>query len=212
MKSFVLKKQGFTFIELLVTIGIIAILAGIIIPILNMARHKAQHILCVNNMRQLFIAFEQYANDNNGFLPRPNNSDTSKDGTKNCIGEVWFKAVDNYLSALQLSSKRDEILLEERLMFVKQDPVFKTVPISEQDATRTIKMNQNLVPASECQRSIETIENPDKITDSLKDEETKYYYKYYKNLPSSYRFMRVIAKYLNGEGFIISSHLMKAIQ
>src|SRR3989304_4067404 len=162
MKSFVLKKQGFTFIELLVTIGIIAILAGLIIPMLNMARHKAQHILCVNNMRQLFIAFEQYANDNNGFLPRPNNSDTSKDGTKNCIGEVWFKAVDNYLSALQLSSKRDEILLEERLMFVKQDPVFKTVPISEQDATRTIKMNQNLVPASECQRSIETIENPTK--------------------------------------------------
>lgn len=162
MKSFVLKKEGFTFIELLITIGIIAILAGIIIPTLSIARHKVQHVECVNNMRQLFMAFEQYANDNNGLMPRSNNSDTSKDGTKNCSGEVWFKAVDNYLSALQLPGKRDEISIEERLMFVKQDPVFKTVPVSERDATRTIKMNQNLVIASECQRSIETIGNPTK--------------------------------------------------
>ncbi len=162
MKPFIPKKQGLILVELLIVVGIVTILAGIIFPVLNVASHKAQHIECVNNMRQLFIAFEQYANDNNGLLPRSNNSDTSKDGTKNCSGEVWFKAVDNYLSALQPSSQRDEILLEERLMFVKQDPIFKTIPVSNQDATRTIKMNQNLVSDSECQRSIETIENPTK--------------------------------------------------
>ncbi len=66
--------------------------------------------------------------------------------------------------------------------------------------------------ASQKERIIETLEKPDKITGSLEDKETKYYYKYYKNLPSPYRFMRVIAKYLNGGGFIISSHFVKAIQ
>ena len=59
---------------------------------------------------------------------------------------------------------------------------------------------------------IETLENPDKIIDSLKNENVKYYYKYYKTLSHSYRFIRVIVKYLNGNGFIISSHFVKAIQ
>ena len=59
---------------------------------------------------------------------------------------------------------------------------------------------------------IETLEKPDKITISLEDEETKYYYKHYKDLLSPCKFMRVIAKYLNGEGFIISSHFVKTIQ
>jgi len=52
--------------------------------------------------------------------------------------------------------------------------------------------------ASQKEKIIEILEKPNKITDSLEDEETKYYYKYYKSLPSSYRFMKIIAKYLNG--------------
>lgn len=66
--------------------------------------------------------------------------------------------------------------------------------------------------ASQKEKIIETLEKPDKITNSLDDEEVKYYYKFYKNLPSPYKFMRVIAKYLNGDGFIISSHFVKTIQ
>lgn len=66
--------------------------------------------------------------------------------------------------------------------------------------------------ASQKERIIETLEKPDKIVSSLENEEIKYYYKYYKNLPSPFKFVRVIAKYLNGEGFIISSHFVKLIQ
>jgi len=154
------KSRGFTVIELLIIVIIVAVLVCIVIPAIFAAKQKAQQIICVNNLRQLFLAFEQYTNDNNGLLPRPNNSGTSKDGTKICNAEVWFKAVDNYLTTLQLPSERDEISEEERLLFIKQDPIFKTVSLSKQDITRTIKMNQNLLPASECQRSIETIENP----------------------------------------------------
>ena len=66
--------------------------------------------------------------------------------------------------------------------------------------------------ASQKDKIIETLENPDKITASREDEDVKYYYKHYKTLPSPYNFMRIIAKYLNGEGFVISSHFVKALQ
>ena len=62
------------------------------------------------------------------------------------------------------------------------------------------------------EKIITTIEEPDKITDSLEDESTKYYYKYYKHFPSLYKFMRAIIKYLNSDGFIISAHFVKNIQ
>ena len=58
--------------------------------------------------------------------------------------------------------------------------------------------------SSEKEKIIETIEYPDKITDSLKDENAKFYYKYYKHRNSPNKFMMVLGKYLNGEGFIMS--------
>ena len=66
--------------------------------------------------------------------------------------------------------------------------------------------------SSQKEMIIESLENPDKIIESLKDKDTKFYYKYYKNLTSSYRFLKTVVKYLNGHGFIISSHLVKAIR
>lgn len=151
------KDQGFVLVELLITVAILGILACMIIPVIYAAKNKSQQILCVNNMRQMFLALEQYVNDNNGFLPRSNNSSTSGDGTKECMAEVWFKAIDRYLINSQLPTQRDVISQEERLLKVKQDPVFNTVAFSNQDTTRTIKMNQSLTADSECQRSIEDI-------------------------------------------------------
>lgn len=153
----VTRNQGFTLTELLVAVVIVAVLTGIVLPVLSAVKQKVLQVTCSNNLRQLFLAIEQYTNDNNGLLPRPNNSSTSRDGSENCSAEVWFKAVDRYLTALLLPGAREEISLEERLLFVKQDPIFKTVPLSMRDNTRTIKMNLNLVPSSTCQRSIDTI-------------------------------------------------------
>jgi len=66
--------------------------------------------------------------------------------------------------------------------------------------------------ASQKEKIIETLQKPDKITSSLEDENTRYYYKYYKNLQSNYNFVKVIAKYLNGKGSIISSHFVRTIR
>lgn len=85
--SEVRKLKGFTLIELLVVIAIIAILAALLLPALNKAKQKGYAITCINNARQLNVAWVIYAGDFLEVLPP--NPPRSPAGSWVCGFEDW---------------------------------------------------------------------------------------------------------------------------
>lgn len=63
------KNKGFTLVEIMVVIAIIITLAGLLMPALNRARRQAKRVECINNLRQIGIALNSYALDNDGKFP-----------------------------------------------------------------------------------------------------------------------------------------------
>src|SRR5687767_14562213 len=61
---------GFSLVELLVVIGIIALLISILLPSLCASKERANRVKCASNLRQIGMGFRLYANDNKGQFPR----------------------------------------------------------------------------------------------------------------------------------------------
>ena len=96
--------RAFTLVELLVVIGIIAVLIGILLPALSRARASAYTVACSSNMRQVYTAARQYATENKDSLPwgfafnkMGANGRPTDAGASGYI--TWFSSCDKYMTS-----------------------------------------------------------------------------------------------------------------
>jgi prepilin-type N-terminal cleavage/methylation domain-containing protein/prepilin-type processing-associated H-X9-DG protein len=70
LESYIIySRSGFTLLELLVVVAILAVIAGLLLPVLHRAQAKAQGINCLNNLRQMQMAWQMYTDDHAGWVP-----------------------------------------------------------------------------------------------------------------------------------------------
>jgi len=114
------RRTAFTLVELLVVIGIIAVLIGILLPALGRARAAAQAVACSSNIKQIYIAARNYATENKDSLPYgmafvKENTTTGRPSDGGTAGYItWFSQCDKYMTAKAV----DSILLDANSGFV----------------------------------------------------------------------------------------------
>jgi len=131
---------AFTIIELLTTISIIAVLGAMLIPALVHGREKARTVACVNNHRQVVIAWTLYAGDHGDrLIPNPDSTLEEGQGYGWVAGNVRMNGLDTNV----------DIMADERVSwlapYVKRVSLYKC-PSDDSEFVRSISMNCRMNP------------------------------------------------------------------
>lgn len=112
-------RKAFTLVELLVVIGIIAVLISVLLPALGAARRQSQAVKCLTQLREIGNAFNMYAIDSKGYYPPSQlrlapDAEYELDGVKflqtDPTGVYWFNFLNKYISKTKIGRGTDDQL------------------------------------------------------------------------------------------------------
>jgi prepilin-type N-terminal cleavage/methylation domain-containing protein/prepilin-type processing-associated H-X9-DG protein len=132
--------RGFTLLELLVVIAVIAILAALLLPALNRGKAAAQGAQCTSNIRQLIVAWQMYSHDNGDQLPCNADGQDGKGVFTNWVAGTMSSPVDATNTSLLIDREQSAFA-----QYISAPAVYKC-PGDKSRFVRSMSMNCRMNP------------------------------------------------------------------
>lgn len=120
-RKFPMRHSAFTLLELLVVIAVIAILAAILLPVLDKAKQRALGHQCLNNLHEIGLGLQMYCDDNHGFFPL-NLAAADSDQTRNWVAGRMDEPSQDTNSALLIDSRCSQMAVYIRNPVISETP------------------------------------------------------------------------------------------